>query len=153
MHDKNGSELMGSWHPTGCNVPDNQCLIGNQNQRKKSLSKLWLKLETSFSLFGGTHEELRMARVTPDGVILTGLLVRGAWWQESLTSHVQRRCQLPPLGCLDAICAVPPLAPSSSLQMPSSALPSCRREWLGDGLSLLCCFNSCFLCMGASSGA
>lgn len=44
---------------------DNQSLIGNWNQRKKSLSELWLKLETSFSPRSGVHEELRMALVTP----------------------------------------------------------------------------------------
>lgn len=63
-----------------------------------------------------------------DDVMLTGVPVRGAWWQEPLTSHVQGHCHLPPLRCLDVVCTLPPLAPSSSLQAPVSALPSRRAE-------------------------
>lgn len=63
-----------------------------------------------------------------DDVMLTQVLVWGAWWQEPLTSCVQRHCHLPPLRCLDVICTLPSLGPSGSLQAPVSALPSCRAE-------------------------
>lgn len=142
MHDRNGNKLMGLWHPTGYSASDNHFLIGNWNRKKKSLSKLCLKLETSFSSAVLLEKSWVWHRPPKAGVTTIGLLMQDAWWQEFLTSHLRDT-----VGCLpwdDVIYAVPPLAPSSSSQMPLSALPS---------LSQLCCFHVCCLCTGASSVA
>lgn len=110
-----------------------------------SPSKFWLKLEKSFSSAVVFTKSCVWPSSPEAGITPAGLFMQDAWWQELLTSHLRGT-----VGCLpwdDVIYAVPPLAPSRSLQMALGALPSCRTT------SLLCCFNVCCLCMGASSVA
>lgn len=121
MHDRNANELMDLWLPAGYGASDNQFLIGNSN--KKSPLKLWLKLETSFSpavVFTKSWVDTAHLKL----LCYPSRVAHASCRQELLTSHLRDA-----VGCLlwgDEIYAVPPLAPSRSLQMPLSALPSCR---------------------------